>query len=232
MTAPPDAVPTAAACPPPASPSVTGGVSSPCKTGTAGHGTRDPKRRTVVLCLAGLLLLTAPIPFVLSRPSVPAPSPTRIPLDVPGWMGKTPEEFRSAFGTPREAKKCVPGYFLAAPTGGESRSYTRDWGDFDTIFQSGRASGLLVSFEQSKPKGVDEVLRALNLPTGQPPDDRRVPHIRVWNNLAGYYVGITAESPDRVNEIVQANVRRAPRDPTAGAPVPQGPRPHCTSLPG
>ena len=125
----------------------------------------------------------------------PAPAPVpRILLDVPAWIGKSADDFRAAFGDPFSTSRIQPNTREGAPSGGEDRVYQLDWGFLTVTLENGRANGFFLNPERSKPSSYEEALRAINFPTSQPPA-RTGSQGRQWDNLQGYAVRITADSP-------------------------------------
>jgi hypothetical protein len=146
-----------------------------------------------------------PTPTVAPTPTVTATATVTVTagglIDVPASIGSSVDQFQIIYGSPFLIAHVSPGQLDAAPNGGEARSYQRDWGVLEGVFQDGTLTGLYMLFERSYPQSFNQALELLDLPANQPPDID-TPTSREWKDLAGFTVIMNAGSANgEVNQI-------------------------------
>lgn len=119
-------------------------------------------------------------------------------LDVPNTMGKAGEQVRAQLGAPRHVDSVRPNSLDAIPGGGWAWSYCPNPTTcFDLLLdRSQRVAGVLVHALDPPAIGYEQALIMMGLPTDQRPS-RTAPAAQYWNNLSGYYVGMTQDPRDR-----------------------------------
>jgi hypothetical protein len=129
-------------------------------------------------------------------------------IDVRRWYQRPIAEFQAEHGQPTETIPIAPGKSVAAPAGGQRQVFQQPWGTLEVDVEQGLVVSVNLFFDEPVAQTYMEALRLIGMPTDRPADlalDPAIraegPAIRVWYDLEGMYVGLTARSAADVRVI-------------------------------